>query len=178
MIRLQHFKASEFRGHKGAYPAEFLEALDAFRAHWGRPVHISPAPGAMVRRAGRSASRHNIDRWGQCLAIDVFPEGMVSAGDRQWAVVQALCDRFTGVGVYPEWTMPGRKGGLHLGMPHLAREPDGSRHKPTRNWFHDPALWSAWPSKNRQRYEAIDAAMPPGIGREELINARSFKKWC
>lgn len=117
---MRYFKPDEFKDGDKSWFAHMdlnlLEYLDEFRHHWGRPVIVSPAHGAIGRQAGiHINSYHNIDRWGCVRAIDVMPVGM----DNAVAAIEAerLARRvgFCGIGLYPHWrrnTKPAP--GLHL----------------------------------------------------------------
>ena len=100
--KLRYFTPAEFGV---AYPlinSDLLVKLDEFRHRWGRPVRVSPVAGAIVRHAGDSSSQHNVDRWGETRAIDVFPAGMDSLDERQRAYQIAREVGFTGIGIYTD----------------------------------------------------------------------------
>lgn len=101
--------------------ADLLTKLDAFRDQWGAPVQISPAAGGIGRHnGGDDHSQHNIDRWGEVRAVDVFPMVEIRPGqyrymstreDRQRAHDTARAVGFTGIGLYTD-TKPGNM--LHV----------------------------------------------------------------
>jgi hypothetical protein len=113
---LTYFKASEFGIWWPLMNADLLLKLDAFRERWGAPVVISSAQGALGRHAGGdNSSQHNVDKWGEVKAVDVFPmvsdgEGgyryMSTASERQRAYDVALAVGFNGIGLYTD-TKPG-----------------------------------------------------------------------
>lgn len=149
--RLQHFVPSEFRGWYHRLSRRLALGLDAFRARWGHPVMISPAPGAIGRNLGPdAASQHNVDRWGEVRAIDVMPlvrEGWGTRGatvpelQHAYAVARSL-GLFGGIGVYPDWhPYPG----LHLDV-RTDRDPA------------QPALWAGIDHDGGQVYRGIEAA--------------------
>ena len=100
--KLRYFSASEFGVYYPMINSELLVKLDEFRHRWGRPVTVSPVAGAIVRHGGDSHSQHNIDRWGETRAIDVFPEGMETLEQRQRAYQIARAVGFTGIGIYTD----------------------------------------------------------------------------
>ena len=99
---LRYFKASEFGGFYPLINSDLLIKLDEFRHRWGRPVTVSPVAGSIIRHGGDSESQHNIDRWGETRAIDVFPEGMNTLAERQRAYQIAQEVGFTGIGIYTD----------------------------------------------------------------------------
>lgn len=111
---LKYFKASEFGLWYPLMSKDLLIKLDAFREAWGAPVVISHAHGG-IGREDSSESQHNVLRWGEVRAIDVFPmvNGgyMSSASDRSRARAIAQQVGFTGIGLYID-TQPGNM--LHV----------------------------------------------------------------
>ena len=100
---LRYFNESEFFGFYPLLNNSLLTKLDEFRHRWGRPVQVSPAPGAIVRFNGEGdESQHNVDAWGESRAIDVFPDGMETAADRKRAFQIAKDVGFTGIGIYTD----------------------------------------------------------------------------
>lgn len=99
---LRYFAKSEFKGKYDLINPKLLVKLDEFRHRWGRPVDVSPADGSIVRYLGDSYSQHNIDRYGKTNAIDVFPHGMNSIGERRRAYKIAQEVGFTGIGIYTD----------------------------------------------------------------------------
>ncbi|MFC6631651.1 hypothetical protein [Microbulbifer taiwanensis] len=127
---LTHFKPSEFGIWYPLMNAELLQKLDAFRAAWGGRVIISPAEGGIGRHGGEGGtSQHNVDRWGEVRAIDVFPQVQDPAGNWRYLDNGAQLEHayqvaeqvgFTGIGVYTD-TSPGHM--VHLDV--RPRKPDG-----------------------------------------------------
>jgi hypothetical protein len=149
-LTLRHFARSEFTRRSwpdtGAavdwWPrmqTALLLKLDEYREQLDAPVIISPAAGALGRNLGASAdSQHNIDRWGEVRAVDVFPQ----VSDMRAAYDLAFKLGFTGIGVYPDWQP---RWGLHLDM-RTDRQPSS------------PALWSARTIDGKQVYFGLDRA--------------------
>ncbi|WP_299592703.1 hypothetical protein [uncultured Microbulbifer sp.] len=128
---LQYFKPSEFGIWYPLMAADLLTRLDLFRERWGAPVIISPAQGGIGRHGGEGdTSQHNIDRWGEVRAIDIFPTvggNYITTTDQLKRAAHIAREvGFTGVGVYTD-TKPGH-------MVHVDVRPD-------RN-SGDPATWS------------------------------------
>ena len=103
--KLRYFSAGEFGVFYPLINSDLLIRLDEFRHRWGRPVVVSPVDGGIVRHVGDSNSQHNVDRWGETRAIDVFPDGMNTVGERARAYQIARDVGFTGIGIYTD-TMP------------------------------------------------------------------------
>ena len=140
----KYFKNNEFQGWFDFLHPELLPKLDAFREGWGAPVMISPAPGAVGRRAPSSVkSQHNVTLWGTTRAVDIMPIGMKTKADFKKAVEIAKLVGFSGIGVYPDWSP---QPGLHVDV------------RPGRAQG-QPALWSAFKVNGRQEYFAIDKAL-------------------
>lgn len=97
---LQFYSPGDFRSWWDQMSPQLLRRLDAFRRQWGAPVRISPVNGAIGRRDD-TASQHNVSRWGEVRAIDVFPDGMDGPSEAREARRIAQRVGFTGIGVYP-----------------------------------------------------------------------------
>ena len=113
--KLKHFSPREFGVWYPLMSADLLKKLDAFRERWGYPVEVSSAQGA-IGREDDSQSQHNVSKWGEVRAIDVFPRVagggyMLTASERQRAFTIAKEVGFTGIGLYTD-TQPGNL--LHL----------------------------------------------------------------
>lgn len=104
-----------------------LVMLDVVRFMWGSSIEVSQDDQAVGRFLGNSPSQHNVERWGECRAVDVLPSRIVSRGDAQRFFDLAVAVGFTGVGVYPHW---------HSGV---------GFHLDTRRHYRpgDPATWGA-----------------------------------
>lgn len=144
MLDLRHFTPAEFRGWGELLSPRLLVVLDVFRGHWGAPVMISPAQGAIGRRLGPDAtSQHNPDRWGEVRAVDVMPEGMDTAQAMRQAMYLARWSGATGIGVYPHWRP---RPGLHIDVR-------------TDRDVGDPALWGAVDEDGTQIYVSLARAL-------------------
>lgn len=99
-VTLKYFKPSEFGQWWPMMSTDLLLKLDQFRDEIGRPIQISPAPGA-VGRIGTGNSRHNVTRWGEVQAVDVmFPGATMDDIKGYYEIARQI---FGGVGVYPDW---------------------------------------------------------------------------
>lgn len=108
---MKHFKPKEFGFWWPLMSKKLLVKLDAFREAWGAPVIISSHPEALGREDPESNSQHNVLKWGEVRAVDIFPQGMDSQADRQRAYDIAKDVGFTGIGLYTD-TQPQNM--LHL----------------------------------------------------------------
>lgn len=129
--RLEHFNADEFREWWPNMSPRLLILLDVLRFQLRRPVIISPHPNALGRKLGLLMdSEHNVERWGEVLAVDCFVSGAKTKADAILIYKTAKDIGFTGIGVYPEWRLGNGKicVGFHLGV--RANRPMG-----------DPAKW-------------------------------------
>lgn len=128
---LYHFDAKEFGEWYGDMSVRLLVMLDVLR-HWvGSPISISPVKGALGRNQGlNSESAHNVDRWGEVLAADVFIKGVYLRSQADAVVEAAKKIGFTGIGVYPDWV--NAKGETQVGFHFDVR--------PTRD-PNNPAAW-------------------------------------
>ena len=142
-MRLHYFDKAEFHGWYDKVSPELLVKLDILRHQWGRPIHVSRAPGA-VGRDDNSQSQHNYGAHGEVRAVDVFPEGVTSEDDAERFVLAATDAGMTGIGVYPHWNPC-------IGF-HLDVRPDKE--------IGYPATWGAVNTEvGRQRYVAMSEAM-------------------
>lgn len=106
-VKLRYFKSDEFGGWYEKMSPDLLLKLDEFRHQWGFPVEVSKHPDAVGREDSESASQHNILRWGEVRAVDVFPKNSVggyinSAVERKRAYNIAKRVGFTGIGLYTD----------------------------------------------------------------------------
>jgi len=142
-MKLHYFKPNEFHGWYDKMSVELLVKLDILRHQWGRPIHISPAAGA-VGRDDNSQSQHNFSRWGEVRAVDIYPEGLISEDDAEIAVIAATDCGFTGIGIYPHWA---NGIGLHVDV----------RSEKTIGY---PATWGAVNNElGAQKYVTLSEAM-------------------
>lgn len=106
VLTLDNFQPWEFREFWSDMSPELLKKLDKFRDLWGAPVTVSTNPDALGRHLGPGdTSQHNIDRWGEVRAADIFPEGL-NAQTKAFAIQCAKQAGFTGIGIYTD-TTPG-----------------------------------------------------------------------
>ena len=120
-----------------------LVLLDSLRHQWGAAIMISPATGSLGRSLGNSLSQHNIDKWGQVRAADVFVEGVNSIPTAAAFIDLATDVGFTGIGIYPDWEP---SIGFHLDTRVDAR--------PGR-----PAKWGGVRTMQGQRYVTLSDAL-------------------
>jgi hypothetical protein len=139
-----YFDEDEFRGWASMMDPVLLVRLDAFRGLRGKPVRISPVEKAIGRKDD-SDSQHNYNKWGMVRAVDVLPDGILTAEDLRVAYQQARDVGFTGIGVYPHWRPTP---GLHLDV----RRSNAPGH---------PAVWGGIrPDRDQpQEYVSVEAAL-------------------
>ena len=71
MIYAQHFQSKEFREWADDMSARLVTMLDVLRFKLGSPIEISLSEYALGRNLGvGKMSEHNIDEWGEVLAVD------------------------------------------------------------------------------------------------------------
>jgi len=103
MIYAQHFSAEEFREWSDDMSARLITMLDVLRFRLGRPIAISASEYALGRNLGRGKmSEHNIDEWGEVLAVDCFVSGVYNRAQAEAVVYEAEGIGFTGIGVYSD----------------------------------------------------------------------------
>ena len=73
MIYAQHFSAEEFREWSDDMSARLITMLDVLRFKLGSPIAVSASEYALGRN---ELSEHNIDEWGEVLAVDCFISGV------------------------------------------------------------------------------------------------------
>jgi len=110
MLELKYFSRSEFGIWWPLMSQDLLQKLDLFREKWGAPVVITSHPDGLGRK-DESGSMHNVLKWGEVRAVDVFPQGMDTLEDRQRAFQIAKSVGLTGIGLYTD-TRPSTM--LHL----------------------------------------------------------------
>ena len=77
--------------------------LDVLRFRLGRPIAISASEYALGRNLGvGKMSEHNIDEWGEVLAVDCFVSGVYNRAQAESVVYEAEGIGFTGIGVYSD----------------------------------------------------------------------------
>ena len=103
MIYAQHFSAEEFREWSDDMSARLVTMLDVLRFRLGSPIEISLSEYALGRELGRGKmSEHNIDEWGEVLAVDCFISGIYNRAQSEAVVYEATSIGFTGIGVYSD----------------------------------------------------------------------------
>ena len=103
MIYAQHFSSEEFREWADDMSARLVTMLDVLRFKLGSPIEISLSEYALGRELGRNElSEHNIDHWGEVLAVDCFIGGVYNRAQAEAVVYEAEGIGFTGIGVYSD----------------------------------------------------------------------------
>ena len=103
MIYAQHFSAEEFRDWADDISPRLVTMLDVLRFRLGRPIAISASEYALGRNLGvGKMSEHNIDEWGEVLAVDCFVSGVYNRAQAESVVYEAEGIGFTGIGVYSD----------------------------------------------------------------------------
>ena len=103
MIYAQYFTQEEFRDWAEDMSPRLVTMLDILRFHIGRPIEISKSSYALGREQGRDQmSEHNIDRWGEVLAVDCFVTGVYRRAQAEAVAHEAEAIGFTGIGVYSD----------------------------------------------------------------------------
>jgi hypothetical protein len=103
MIYAQHFSAEEFREWSDDMSPRLVTMLDVLRFKLGSPIEISASEYALGRNLGRGKmSEHNIDEWGEVLAVDCFIGGVYNRAQAEAVVYESEGIGFTGIGVYSD----------------------------------------------------------------------------
>ena len=103
MIYAQHFSAEEFRDWADDMSPRLVTMLDVLRFKLGSPIAVSASEYALGRNLGRNElSEHNIDEWGEVLAVDCFVSGVYNRAQAEAVVYEAEGIGFTGIGVYSD----------------------------------------------------------------------------
>ena len=103
MIYAQHFEAEEFREWSDDMSPRLVTMLDVLRFKLGSAIEISLSEYALGRNLGRNElSEHNIDEWGEVLAVDCFVSGVYNRAQAEAVVYEAEGIGFTGIGVYSD----------------------------------------------------------------------------
>ena len=103
MIYAQHFSAEEFREWSDDMSARLVTMLDVLRFRLGSAIAVSASEYALGRELGRNElSEHNIDEWGEVLAVDCFISGVYNRAQVEAVVYEATGIGFTGIGVYSD----------------------------------------------------------------------------
>ena len=103
MVYAQHFSQEEFREWSDDMSPRLVTMLDVLRFRLGRPIEISASEYALGRNLGRNElSEHNIDEWGEVLAVDCFISGVYNRAQAESVVYEAEGIGFTGIGIYSD----------------------------------------------------------------------------
>ena len=103
MIYAQHFNQEEFREWSDDMSARLVTMLDVLRFRLGSAIAVSASEYALGRNLGRGKmSEHNIDHWGEVLAVDCFIGGVYNRAQAEAVVYEATGIGFTGIGVYSD----------------------------------------------------------------------------
>ena len=103
MFGAQHFQDVEFREWADDMSPRLVTLLDVLRFKCGSPIEPSLNAGALGRRLGAgSQSAHNVDVWGQVLAVDFFVSGVFGREQAEEIVNLMRGLGFTGIGVYTD----------------------------------------------------------------------------
>jgi len=103
MIYAQHFSQEEFREWSDDMSPRLVTMLDVLRFKLGSPIAVSASEYALGRELGvGKMSEHNIDEWGEVLAVDCFIGGVYSRQQAEAVVYEAEAIGFTGIGVYSD----------------------------------------------------------------------------
>ena len=103
MIYAQHFSSEEFREWSDDMSPRLVTMLDVLRFRLGRPIAISASEYALGRNLGRNElSEHNVDEWGEVLAVDCFIGGVYNRIQAEAVAHEAEQIGFTGIGVYSD----------------------------------------------------------------------------
>jgi hypothetical protein len=103
MIYAQHFSAEEFRDWADDMSPRLVTMLDILRFRLGSPIAVSGSEYALGRNLGLGAlSEHNVDHWGEVLAVDCFISGVYNRAQAEAVAHEAEGIGFTGIGAYSD----------------------------------------------------------------------------
>ncbi len=103
-LDLRYFDPDEFRDWFPSMSPRLLMLQDSLRHQLGRKIKVSPHPLALGRNNGEDdPSQHNIDRWGEVRANDVFVDDVTCRNTVNRVIGVAIRTGFTGIGFYPDW---------------------------------------------------------------------------
>ena len=103
MIYAQHFNQEEFREWAEYMSPRLVTMLDVLRFRLGSAIETSESEYALGRNLGvGKMSEHNIDEWGEVLAVDCFVSGVYNRAQAEAVVYEAEGIGFTGIGVYSD----------------------------------------------------------------------------
>lgn len=103
MDAAQYFRQEEFREWADAMSPRLITMLDILRFRLGSAIEISASKQALGRELGVSElSEHNVDHWGEVLAVDCFISGVYSRAQAEAVAHEAEGIGFTGIGAYSD----------------------------------------------------------------------------
>jgi len=103
MIYAQHFSQEEFREWAEDMSPRLITMLDVLRFRLGSVIEISGSDYALGRELGRGKmSEHNVDEWGEVLAVDCFVSGVYNRAQAEAVAREAEAIGFTGIGAYSD----------------------------------------------------------------------------
>ena len=103
MVYAQHFSQEEFREWGEDMSPRLVTMLDVLRFRLGSAIEISASGAALGRNLGRDKlSEHNVDHWGEVLAVDCFIGGVYNRIQAEAVAHEAEQIGFTGIGVYSD----------------------------------------------------------------------------
>jgi len=103
MVYMQYFSQEEFREWAEDMSPRLVTMLDVLRFRLGSAIEISGSEYALGRNLGRGKmSEHNIDEWGEVLAVDCFIGGVYNRAQAEAVAHEAEGIGFTGIGVYSD----------------------------------------------------------------------------
>ena len=103
MVYAQNFTQEEFRDWAEDMSPRLITMLDVLRFRLGSPIEISGSKYALGRELGRGKmSEHNVDEWGEVLAVDCFVSGVYNRAQAEAVVNEAEGIGLTGIGVYSD----------------------------------------------------------------------------
>ena len=103
MVYAQHFSQEEFREWGEEMSPRLVTMLDVLRFRLGSVIEISGSEYALGRNLGRDKlSEHNVDHWGEVLAVDCFISGVYNRAQAEAVVHEAEGIGFTGIGAYSD----------------------------------------------------------------------------
>ena len=103
MVYAQHFSQEEFREWGEDMSPRLVTMLDVLRFRLGSAIEISASGAALGRNLGRDAlSEHNVDHWGEVLAVDCFISGVYNRAQAEAVAHEAEGIGFTGIGAYSD----------------------------------------------------------------------------
>jgi hypothetical protein len=103
MLYTQNFSAEEFREWADDMSPRLITMLDVLRFRLGSAIAVSASEYALGRELGvGKMSEHNIDEWGEVLAVDCFIGGVYNRAQAEAVVYEAEGIGFTGIGVYSD----------------------------------------------------------------------------